>query len=572
MLLLRRHEKDFLARLDLKYEKKFVDDHAKLMATIEKLSSDLHENDIQGDQSKQLETILNRYKADFTKLVAIQKKIGLNEKDGLYGSLRTAVHNVEGELKSLNDYKLTSMMLMLRRNEKDFMLRDNLKYQDKLAGNLAKLQSAVTQSNYSEATKNKIQGQLDKYSHDFNALVSGYVEKGLSSKEGMLGTMRNTVHQTETLLADMSQSIEVITEERISNIKLTVTIFSIAIIAISLGLILTVARSVIRPIRHMMETMEQIRSENNLTLQVDTSGKDEVAAMGQDLNLLLDGFKGVIQEILSSTAQVSAAAEELSSITDEANHRMQQQVSDTDMVATAIEEMSASFQEVASRTNETAQTTEQADESASRGSRIVNETVGSINTLATEISHANEVIVKLEQQSQNIGSVLDVIRGIAEQTNLLALNAAIEAARAGEQGRGFAVVADEVRTLASRTQQSTQEIQEMIESLQTGAQEAVAAMETGRSGAEAGVTRANEANVALGEITSAIRNIHDMTTHIASATLEQGQVAGEVAQSIGQIKHSVDDTGEAVSQISDASGDLAELSTRLHGMVSHYRV
>jgi methyl-accepting chemotaxis protein len=572
MLLLRRREKDFLARVDLKYEGKFNNDHAALITTVQQLTGNMARYDMDSGSAVKLADILNQYQAAFFGLISVQKRIGLNEKDGLYGSLRTAVHNAEDELKELSDYKLTSMMLTLRRNEKDFMLRENIKYLKKLDDNLAKMRTAIVESSYSSDVKDKLQGYLDIYERDFHALVDGYSEKGLSSKEGLRGKMRDTVHQTETLLAEMVESVNAVAKAKVGELHATVTVLSVAIIILSLLVIATLAKSIIKPIHHMMGIMERIRDDNDLSLRVDATGKDEVAAMGEDLNKLLNDFQAIILEVISSTEQVSASAEELSLITDETNRRMHQQTNDTEMVAAAIEEMSASVQEVANSTAETAQTTEMAEGAVRRGSQVVNDTVASINALAHEVSLASDVIGRLEQESGNIGSVLDVIRGIAEQTNLLALNAAIEAARAGEQGRGFAVVADEVRTLASRTQQSTQVINDMIDKLQEGTKEAVRAMEKGMRSAESGVAQASEANEALGEITSAIGTIHEMTTHIAEASQQQGHVAAEVAKSIGAIKHSVDEAGNSVSQITTASGELAQLSTYLHGLVSRYKV
>ncbi len=572
MLLLRRREKDFLARLDPAYEGKFIKDYDALISKVNELAGNMSAHGMDTGMARDLTTILEQYKQVFVNLVALQKRIGVNEKEGLYGSLRSAVHGIEGELKTLEDYKLTSMMLTLRRNEKDFMLRSNLKYRDKLDGNVEKLRSAINESAYAEETRSKLQQLLNKYQSDFHALVDGYVEKGLSSKEGLRGTMRSVVHQTETLHEEMAATALAVANSEISALRVTVMTVSLIILALVVLVIATLARSIINPVKAMMVVMERVRKEDDLSLRAPADGKDEIASMGADLNKLLEEFQAVIQVVLSSTEQVSTAAEELSSITDETNQRVQRQVSDTDMVAAAIEEMSASVQEVAGSSAETAESTELAEGAVARGSQVVNDTVSNINVLAGEVDSASEVISHLEQESINIGTVLDVIRGIAEQTNLLALNAAIEAARAGEQGRGFAVVADEVRSLASRTQQSTQEINEMIERLQEGTRRAVAAMERGKVSAEGGVARAAEANEALSEITSAISTIHDMATHIASAAQQQGQVAGEVAESVGAIKHSVDETGESVHQITEASSDLAQLANRMHSQVSHFKV
>lgn len=572
MLLLRRHEKDFLARLDLKYVEEFRNDHNTVVAKLGELSTHMVEYDIDKEIAGRVAAILNDYKTTFFALVAVQQTIGLNEKEGLYGSLRKAVHNVENTLNALNDDRLSRMMLTLRRNEKDFMLREDLKYRDKLEGNLAKMRDAVKASGYSIEAKEAINGQLDIYERDFKALVAGYVKKGLSSKEGLRGKMRETVHQTETSLDQVIDTIVTNTNSELARVRLFGDTFSLAIIVLSLLVTATLARSVLKPTHKMQAVIARIRSDNDLSLRVDIQGKNEVASMGHDFNLLLAKFQNVIETIFDSTTHVSATAEELSLITDETNGRMQQQMKDTDTVASAIEEMSASVQEVVNSANETAQTTKQAEQSVERGGQVVSDTVASINLLAGDVSRVGEVIGNLEQESLNIGTVLDVIRGIAEQTNLLALNAAIEAARAGEQGRGFAVVADEVRNLASRTQQSTHEIQAMIEKLQEEAREAVSAMERGKQSAETGVTRANEANVALSEITTAISTIHDMASHIVNASQQQGQVAGEVAQSISTIKHSVDETGHSVDHITQASGNLAQLATQLHGLVSHYKI
>ncbi len=572
MLLLRRREKDFLARHDLAYEEKFVKDHTALVAKVNELAGNLSVHGMDTVRAMKMRAILEQYKTIFLQLVALQKRIGVNEKEGLYGSLRTAVHGIEGELDVLEDDRLTGMMLTLRRNEKDFMLRNDLKYRDKLDGNVEKLRSAINESAYPEESKAKLQGLLKQYQSDFHALVAGYIEKGLSSKEGLLGQLREVVHQTETLHEEMAAAAIEATHSEIASLKITVTAISFIILVLALVVMVTLAGAIIRPVEVMMAVMSRVREEDDLSLRAPADGKDEIASMGGDLNKLLEEFQGVIQVVLGSTEQVSRAAEELSSITEETNVRMQQQVSDTDMVAAAIEEMSASVQEVASSSAETAHTTQKAEGAVARGSQVVNDTVSNINSLAGEVASASEVISHLEQESNNIGTVLDVIRGIAEQTNLLALNAAIEAARAGEQGRGFAVVADEVRSLASRTQQSTQEINEMIERLQEGTRRAVAAMERGRASAESGVSRASEANEALDEITSAIATIHDMATYIASASQQQGEVAGEVAASTGAIKHTVDETGDNVHQITIASSELAELANRMHGQVSHFKV
>jgi methyl-accepting chemotaxis protein len=259
-------------------------------------------------------------------------------------------------------------------------------------------------------------------------------------------------------------------------------------------------------------------------------------------------------------------------VTSQTQQGMSQQRSETEQVATAMNEMAATIQEVARNAAEAANAAQQADTESQTGNRVVGATVESIDALAREVEKAADVIQKLQQDTDGIGKVLEVIRGIAEQTNLLALNAAIEAARAGEQGRGFAVVADEVRTLASHTQESTAEIQQMVERLQGRAAEAVKVMIEGRSRAEASVGQAAKAGSSLDAITNAVARINDMNTQIASAAEEQTTVAEEVNRSIVSISGVASQCSEGCNQTAGASQQLASLAADMQSLVGQFRV
>ncbi|HSJ48518.1 MAG TPA: methyl-accepting chemotaxis protein [Gammaproteobacteria bacterium] len=336
---------------------------------------------------------------------------------------------------------------------------------------------------------------------------------------------------------------------------------------------LLLARSITRPMEIAVQAMEDIsEGEGDLTRRLQVQGKDEMAQLSTSFNKFIDKIQEMVQQVSGATTQLAAAAEEMSIITSETSQGVYQQRSETEQVATAMTEMTATVQEVAGNAESAAETASEADSQAASGRSVVNNTINSIGRLAQEVETASDVISRLEKDSEKIGAVLSVIQGIAEQTNLLALNAAIEAARAGEQGRGFAVVADEVRNLASRTQSSAGEIRQMIEALQTGARNAVAAMEAGRSQAQSSVEQADNAGQALQSIASAVNKIKDMNQQIAEAARQQGQVAEDINQSVINITHIADSSSTGTEQLAEASHDLARLSSELQTLVGSFKV
>lgn len=313
-------------------------------------------------------------------------------------------------------------------------------------------------------------------------------------------------------------------------------------------------------------------ADGDLTSRVKLNGRDELSEIGAAFNAMNAQFEMLIQQINGSTSQLAAAAEELAAISKESAENVDLQRLETDQVATAMNEMTATVQEVANNTNAAAGAAEQADQEAKNSKRVVGLTSQGITLLAGEIEKAADVIKRVDSDSQNIGSVLDVIRGIAEQTNLLALNAAIEAARAGEQGRGFAVVADEVRTLAGRTQQSTREIQDMIVTLQGGAREAVQVMEESRQHAQTSVEQARAAAGAIDVITEAVTIINRMNIQIATAAEQQRVTTEDMNRSITRIRDVAEQTAASAEQTTGASDELARLAIQLQNLVGRFTV
>ncbi|MCY1498246.1 Methyl-accepting chemotaxis protein (MCP) signaling domain protein [compost metagenome] len=313
-------------------------------------------------------------------------------------------------------------------------------------------------------------------------------------------------------------------------------------------------------------------AEGELATQLDARSAGEFGVLSHAFSQMVGKLREIVSNVVHSSSQLSVSAAQLTSTTSATQDNIKQQELHTVEVAAAITEMAATVQEVARNSAQTAEAAQQADQAASSGRQVVEQMVDTIQRLSGEIGEAAEVVQTLAADTANIGSILDVIRGIADQTNLLALNAAIEAARAGEQGRGFAVVADEVRSLAKRTQDSTQEIQGMIERLQGGAQQAVNVMNQSRTQAETGARQADDAGLALASITHSNRLISDMAVQIASAAEEQAAVAQDISQRIELIRDLASNNAAGSDQVSDASQGLAELAERLHAQVRHFNL
>ena len=324
----------------------------------------------------------------------------------------------------------------------------------------------------------------------------------------------------------------------------------------------------IRRVGHATQDM----ADGNLTTRLKIKGKDEMQVIATDFNAMAEKFEALVQQIVSATSQLAAASEEVAVISQESATNLNNQRSETEQVATAMNEMSATVQEVARNAGDASGAAANADNEAKAGNSIVGQASNSIDELAHEVDNASGVINQLADDSEKIGSVLDVIKGIAEQTNLLALNAAIEAARAGEQGRGFAVVADEVRTLAGRTQESTQEIESMIDKLQSGAKNAVTAMESGREKATVGVEQTKQAGEALAAITRAVTTISEMNIQIASAAEEQSATTEEMNKNIININQLADETANSADQSTAASAELSKLAADLQSLVSQFKI
>lgn len=333
-----------------------------------------------------------------------------------------------------------------------------------------------------------------------------------------------------------------------------------------------IRRVIISRINDMRHTMEAMTADEDLSRTVAIHAQDEVGAMGSAFNRMIFKFRNSLEAVAAVTQQLGDVSSRVSSVAEKTQTAVREQRIETDMVASAMNEMSATVQEVARHANETASASSGADEEARIGVTLATEALDGIEVLIRDIENAARVIKQVETESVSIGTVLNVINGIAEQTNLLALNAAIEAARAGEQGRGFAVVADEVRTLASRTQKSTEEIQHTIEQLQSGVRNAVQAMQGAQARAHSGSDCVAKTAQSLTVIAGEVNTINGMNTQIATAAEEQSAVAEEINRNITTISTIADTTLADASQTALISEDLVQLAAELNRLVGQFRL
>ena len=341
------------------------------------------------------------------------------------------------------------------------------------------------------------------------------------------------------------------------------------LVGISAAFIIT--RQITRPLQETLAVVERIAS-GDLSHNIQVTRRDELGVLQQGIQRMGTTLRELISGIRDGVTQIASAAEELSAVTEQTSAGVNSQKIETDQVATAMHEMTATVQEVARNAEQASQAASAADGQAREGDKVVAEAIAQIERLADEVARSTDAMAHLQQESNKIGSVMDMIKAVAEQTNLLALNAAIEAARAGEAGRGFAVVADEVRGLAQRTQKSTEEIEGLVAGLQNGTQQVANVMNNSRSLTDSSVELTRKAGVSLENITRTVSNIQSMNQQIAAAAEQQSAVAEEISRSIVNVRDVSEQTATASDETAKSSVELARLGSQLQQMVSHFRV
>lgn len=416
----------------------------------------------------------------------------------------------------------------------------------------------------------EMQSRFAKLVSDSQDKVTDSLHKVSESITGKLKTNFALVNEQST---KSSQEAETTIESRANSlIWMQIGAMTFIGILILIALCVFFVLRVIFPINNLKETMQDIAAgEGDLTQRLPEKGNDEIDQVAASFNKFVARIQETLRQTNESMVELSSATDALKVLASQNSESVNQQRADTQQVATAITEMAATVTEISQSAESAASAAREANSEATEGKDAMTVTVEAIDSMASEVSNAAEVINRLEADSESIGSVLSVIRGIADQTNLLALNAAIEAARAGEQGRGFAVVADEVRTLAKRTQDSTSEIHTIIENLQTGTRNAAQVMGSGLAAAKQTVETADRAGKALSNIVESVSTIMDLNTQIATASEQHSTVAQEIDRSVVRISEVSDKAAEGSSMTASKSQDLSLIGEKLMALVKQFK-
>ena len=480
-------------------------------------------------------------------------------------SIATLEHaNLAGEL--------ARELLEARRREKDFLLRRESQYVELLQAHFSDIENKSQQlletlddSSIRAGIEDALK-QLANYRSNFSQLQSSLGEQEQSEKD-MTERAREVAAASKQSLQMQRELMHSDSNQAKRNLLLAAAVAFIFGVACALF----ITQAIVGPLQRVVGIARKV-ADGDLTTNIDSDRRDELGQLMQAMQAMTLSLRDLIGKLSAGITQLATAAEELSAVTEQTSAGVTQQRMETEQVATAMHEMTATVQDVARNAESAAGSAKDAEEQTHQGSTIVQQAITSIEHLARTVETSAEAISRLKGDSANIGTVLDVIKSIAEQTNLLALNAAIEAARAGEAGRGFAVVADEVRALAKRTQESTQQIEQLVSTLQSGAENAVGVMAQSRSMAGETVEAARHAGSALTRIDDAVSRIQQMNQQIATASEQQSSVAEEINRSVSNIRDIAEQSAAATEETSAASVDLARLGSDLQQQVARFRV
>ncbi len=561
LLNLRRNEKDFMIRKEKKYQTTFTENFNSFQSQLDELITELDELDIDIPELSQLPDNMAQYNKGMTDLVQAYTKLGLTPSEGLLANFSDRFQDLQDEEYD-KDTKMTAVFTMLQ---------------------TGKLLALSQKKDYWEEYQQifaiqgpKLKYYFGEYFTDYHQAVEQIAQQletiGFSHDQGLRGEMRKQSHQVEETFTVVTRKIAEQMEKSRSS---TNQIIAIAVFLVILALTIIswfISHSIQRRIENLGELMANIADSNDLSYRADEESNDELSIMAGHFNKLLTSVGQLVSDVQSAIAELGSASDQLQSRSTESEQAISEQQVQTDSVATAITEMGATIREIATNTESAASNADNSHNSAMTGLSEVSATKERIQDLSSNLSKTSEEITSLANLSESIGSVLDVIKAIAEQTNLLALNAAIEAARAGEQGRGFAVVADEVRSLALRTRQSTEEITTIIATLQEQTEQVVVHIGRCHEQGEMSVSQADSAELKINQIMADMQLIMDTSTQIAAAVEQQTQVSDEIGHNVTSIRDLTHQNSAVVHENAQAANAVADQARSLADAIAIYKV
>ncbi|WP_064602014.1 methyl-accepting chemotaxis protein [Photobacterium sp. J15] len=561
LLNLRRNEKDFLMRMDLKYQGKFQKNYDSFQSQLSTLKSELDSLSIAIPSLDALPGAMHNYHKGMMALIQGYQTLGLTPEQGLK---REFITRAEALAESASEQRLDILAASsLIQAAKLFMVTGN---EDFLKGfrNTAEYYGPTLQQDFGLIYTN--------FSSIAEQIIRQYQTVGLNHKQGLRGDIRSQSHSVEKVFSEVVEQLEAKVEAERSTTVKAIVFAIVVVMTMLIALSWLISQSIQRRVEGLSRLMATIARNNDLTQRADEQGNDELADMARNFNGLLSSLRGLVGNVQEAVTELGAASEQLQRRSHESEEAMGKQQAETDSVATAITEMGVTIREIASNTENAAANADRSHNGAQEGLGEVTATKERIRSLSDELSETSEEVASLSTLSGNIGSVLDVIKDIAEQTNLLALNAAIEAARAGEQGRGFAVVADEVRSLAMRTRQSTEEITTIIASLQEQTDQVVVHISRCREQGEMSVSQADSAEEKINQIMADMQTIMDTSTQIAAAVEQQSLVSEEIGQNVTSIRDITNLNSTVAHENAQAANAVANQASSLDQAIAEYRV